>query len=408
LVPGKTYTCAVKATNGVGDGPYSGASAPFTVAVPGPHFTVTPNTDLIDGQTVRMHIDGAQPDAEAVLYQCTDAGAVNCDFSGSGFVDSSGQIDFDVEVHSSINGQRCGSACMEFAVTGSGNRTQSLSFRPTTTPAAPTGVNVTPSATSASVAFTPGADGGSAVTSYYARCTSSTGGLTRAMNGPASPLMVTGLTRGSTYTCKARATNATGTGAYSASTGPFVVRDVPLAPAIDGVTPSGTQVEVAFTPGPGGTPATSYTVLCAASGGTARSTSGPASPLVVRALSGGSNYSCQVRGANDMGKGPYSGPSTSFTPGTTVPGKPTSPAQTYSDRVATVTFTPEPDGGSPITSYTAVCTSTTGGASRSRTGAASPLSVQQLTTDQIYRCRVRAANAVGTGQYSPYTALFHT
>jgi hypothetical protein len=66
------------------------------------------------------------------------------------------------------------------------------------------------------VAFTPGADNGSTTTSYTATCTSSNGGVAGSATGTGSPLTVTGLTTGNTYTCSVKGTNARGTGLASA------------------------------------------------------------------------------------------------------------------------------------------------------------------------------------------------
>jgi hypothetical protein len=64
---------------------------------------------------------------------------------------------------------------------------------------------------SASVAFDPPADnGGDAITGYTATCVSSDGGVTGSVSGASSPLNVTALSGGKTYTCTAVATNSHG------------------------------------------------------------------------------------------------------------------------------------------------------------------------------------------------------
>ena len=74
-------------------------------------------------------------------------------------------------------------------------------------PGAPTITGVTVVATQASVAFTaPANNGGSAITSY--KVTASPGGFTK--TGTTSPLVVTGLTAGTSYTFTVIATNAAG------------------------------------------------------------------------------------------------------------------------------------------------------------------------------------------------------
>jgi hypothetical protein len=91
-----------------------------------------------------------------------------------------------------------------------------------TAPGAPTTVTVVDNCVSAlcsvTVSFTaPASTGGSPITSYTARCASSTGGATSTPDsGPGSPLTVptTGadLTKNALYTCNVTATNAVGTG----------------------------------------------------------------------------------------------------------------------------------------------------------------------------------------------------
>ena len=65
------------------------------------------------------------------------------------------------------------------------------------------------------VNFSPGPNNGAPVTRYAAICTSSNGGATKGQYGIASPLTVTGLTVGKTYTCTVRAANKRGNGLTS-------------------------------------------------------------------------------------------------------------------------------------------------------------------------------------------------
>jgi PKD repeat protein len=95
---------------------------------------------------------------------------------------------------------------------------------PLTVPGAPQSVTARPIGTTAEVRFTaPSSNGGSPITGYTARCTSSNGGLTRQAQGAASPVNVPSLSRGKTYTCTVRATNAIGTGPPSTPTTSFRV-----------------------------------------------------------------------------------------------------------------------------------------------------------------------------------------
>ena len=83
-------------------------------------------------------------------------------------------------------------------------------------PAPPTVVTATKIASGqVKVTFTPGANNGATTTSYTATCVSTNGGTTRAASGPVSPLTVTLLTVGKTYTCTVKGTNARGAGLAS-------------------------------------------------------------------------------------------------------------------------------------------------------------------------------------------------
>ena len=93
-----------------------------------------------------------------------------------------------------------------------------------TAPGVPRSVTARAIGSTGEVRFSaPLSDGGSPITGYTARCASSNGGVTRQAQGPASPVNVPSLSRGKTYTCTLRATNAVGTGQASAATNPFRV-----------------------------------------------------------------------------------------------------------------------------------------------------------------------------------------
>ena len=88
--------------------------------------------------------------------------------------------------------------------------TQSVTISPTL-PAAPTIGIATPGNTTATIAFTPAANNtGSTITGFNASCTPSGAG-----SNSVSPITVSGLTNGVTYTCSVTATNAAGTSAPS-------------------------------------------------------------------------------------------------------------------------------------------------------------------------------------------------
>lgn len=100
-------------------------------------------------------------------------------------------------------------------LTGCGS--SSSSDETDTVPGAPAITSVTAGDASASVIFAaPGSDGGVAITSYTATCTASSA-TTQTGTASASPIELSNLTNGTTYSCSVTATNSVGTGAASAA-----------------------------------------------------------------------------------------------------------------------------------------------------------------------------------------------
>ena len=200
---------------------------------------------------------------------------------------------------------------------------------PTAPTVAPTGVSISPLPKSgnAEVSFNPIADsppgnGGSPITSYGVRCSSS-GNPTRSKTSSALPggsITLTGLVPGGTYTCVAVATNAVGSGPTSAPSGPATLPTAPIAsPSITSVSPSTPgRVVVAFTPisdvapDNGGSSVVGYVATCSASGEPTRSKSSmtlPGGSITVTGLVSGVSYTCTVSAINGIGTGPASAPS---------------------------------------------------------------------------------------------------
>ena len=112
-----------------------------------------------------------------------------------------------------------GAGSCALTATQAGNANFSSASAPATivvnaaVPGAPTIGTTLAGQSQVSIAFTaPASNGGAAITSYTASCTP--GGFSA--TGATSPLVVTGLTTGTTYDCSVVATNAVGSGAASA------------------------------------------------------------------------------------------------------------------------------------------------------------------------------------------------
>ena len=92
-----------------------------------------------------------------------------------------------------------------------------------TVPGAPAITSVISGVRSVRVAFTKPADnGGAKITNYRVRCTSSDGGKAGAHEAMKSPIVVSGLTAGKTYTCTVAARNKVGLGTASSPSDPVV------------------------------------------------------------------------------------------------------------------------------------------------------------------------------------------
>ena len=283
-----------------------------------------------------------------------------------------------------------------------------------TVPDAPTiGVATATGATTATVSYTaPSNNGGATITTYTA--ISTPGNITGTLSQSGSGIItVSGLSPSTSYTFKVKATNSVGDSAYSGSTSSITTPSglsVPPAPTIGTAISTGqTTASVAFTaPGASNPYAfddayhiTSYTAISTPGNITGTvAASGAYGTVNMTGLTAGTVYTFKVKATNATGDGPYSSDSNSVTTtaAATVPGTPTiGTASPSGQTTALVGFTaPSSDGGSAITSYTAISTpgSITG------TGSNSPITVSGLTASTSYTFKVRATNSIGNSSYS--------
>lgn len=269
-------------------------------------------------------------------------------------------------------------------------------YLPSGTPGAPQIGTATKGNGEATITFSPPTtDGGSPITSYTA--TSSPGAFTA--TGAGSPLTVTGLTNGVSYTFTVTATNGVGVGVPSATSNAVVPSTVPSAPTVGTAAVAAIgAITVPFTPGAdGGAAASSFTVTSSPGGLTA---AGAASPLTVTGLTPGQAYTFTVTATNINGTSAASAASNSVT-AVGVPDAPTIGTPTPASGQVSVAFTPPGNnGGSAITSYTAYAST-----GQSASGASSPIIVTGLTNGVSVDFYVTATNAYGTSGPSDTSAL---
>lgn len=127
------------------------------------------------------------------------------------------------------------------------------------------------------------------------------------------------------------------------------------------------------------------------SDGTSTSTS-----ATVTSLSNGSGYDFRVSAVNAIGTSVASGTASATPSAPTAPAAPTIGTAIAGDGSASVSFTPNSNGGSAITGYTV--TSSPGGFTG--TGSSSPITVSGLTNGVAYTFTVTATNAIGTSSAS--------
>ena len=188
-----------------------------------------------------------------------------------------------------------------------------------TPPGTPTIGTATAGNGQASVAYTaPSSNGGSTITSYTA--TSTPGNFTGTVSQSGSgSITVTGLTNGTAYTFKVKATNSIGTGSESGASNsvtPAAAPTVPGAPTIGTATAGDGQATVSYTApaSNGGSTITSYTATSTPGSITGTISQSGSGSITVTGLTNGTAYTFKVKATNAVGTGSESAASNSVTP----------------------------------------------------------------------------------------------
>jgi len=268
-------------------------------------------------------------------------------------------------------------------------------------PGAPSILSSTISGTSVTVDFTPAQQGGSPITNYQY---SLDGGVTFTSFSPAtiaSPVTITGLTVGISYSVVLRAINSIGNGTNSDVLS-VVIPTAPFAPTGLSGTTTGTTATITFIAGlNGGSPITNYKYSI--DGGSTFMDLSPAvlsSPITISGLNAGTTYSVALRAVNAIGTGPSSA-TLSITTTTSAPPAPISLSSSQiGTNSVTVSFTQSSNGGNPITNYQY---STDGGStftSFSPAVTSSPVTITGLSSNTNYSIVLKPVNSIGIGASS--------
>lgn len=286
------------------------------------------------------------------------------------------------------------------------------------TPDAPTSLVSTKGNGQISVAFTaPGFDGGLPITTYeYALSTSNyVTFITRSTGTTASPLVITGLTNGTSYGVRIRAVNSLGTGIAGIAAAEVIPSTVPDAPtSVSGTANGETASTVSWTTpaNTGGaaitgykveyaaSPYSSYTVFNANTGTTSTSIS-------VTGLTNGTSYKFRVSATNLNGFGATAESGVVVT--NVVPAAPTIGTMTLGTGASTTDSlawtAPTGNGGSAVTGYVyAVSTDSYVAATATGSTAVSKTFNPGYTEDAT-TVKIAAVNSLGTGPYSAASAV---
>jgi hypothetical protein len=271
---------------------------------------------------------------------------------------------------------------------------------PPTPPDAPTGLSAAPGDSQATISFTPGANNRALITNYEY---SLDGGPYTALSPAAtdSPITITGLTNGTSYSITLKAINSEGSSVAASDAveaTPVAAATAPDAPTGLSATPGDGQATISFTPGADNGAAIanyeysldggSYTPLSPASAG---------SPITIVGLTNGTPYSITLKAINSEGSSVAASAAVDVTPvaAATAPDAPTGLSATPGDGRATISFTPGSNNGAAITNYEY---SLDGGSytALNPAKANSPITIEGLTNDTPYSITLKAINSEGS------------
>ncbi len=288
-------------------------------------------------------------------------------------------------------------------------------------PSAPTGVAAAASGTAgtaASVSFTaPASSGASAVVDYVV--TPYIGAVAQPTTGGASsPIVVMGLTPGTTYTFTVTAYNAAGPSAASAASAPFTPSTTPGSPTGVGavqLTINGpTTVNWAAPGNTGGAPIVGYgvTPVDVTTGNTQLPTVEFASTSTTQSISGLTNGNCYlfiITAANANGAGSNSAPGPNFPTGYCTSGAPQPPTNvlaTAGNASVSLSWTaPANDGNLAIGAYVITpYIGTTAQTPITNLGNGTSTNITGLTNGTTYTFTVQAVNSGGDSAASAPSA----
>ena len=214
-------------------------------------------------------------------------------------------------------------------------------------------------------------------------------------------IVYTGLTNGTSYTFRVKATNGVGLSVFSLYSDAIIPATVPGTPTNVTALAGNGEATVSFTApaNNGGSDITGYTVtqITPTPSADQDPVDGASSPITVTGLTNKTAYTFAVTATNAVGTSGPSSTSDMVTPAN-APDAPTNVIATAENTVVTVSFdAPADNGGSEITGYTVTQITPTPSADQDPVdGASSPITVAELSNSTAYTFAVTATNAIGT------------
>lgn len=267
-------------------------------------------------------------------------------------------------------------------------------FTPADVPAPPTSLLPTAGNAQVTIGFTAGANGGSAITNYEYKLDGGSTWIAFTPSRTVSPVSLTGLTNGTTYTIQLRARNAIGTSAPSVSVNATPAA-APAAPTQLVATPGDRQITLNFVPAvDNGKPVTNYQYsLNGSANWISVNPAVTSGPIIITGLVNGTMYSIQLRAVNAIGAGLASSTVTA------IPGLPPQPpvnlVATPGNNQISISFTAGSNNGNNITNYQYSLDGGLTWISLNPARAISPSTITNLTNGQNYTIQLRAVNAIG-------------
>jgi uncharacterized delta-60 repeat protein len=274
-------------------------------------------------------------------------------------------------------------------------------------PTAPSNLVATAGNGEVTISFTAaGTNGGAAITNYEYTLN---GGDNWIAFNPAvttSPVTISGLTNGTSYTLQLRAVSDDGVGAASASVS-FTPAILPTAPTSLSASVGDGKITLNFTPADinGGTAITNYQYTL--NGGSTWISFNPAvttSPVTITGLTNGTEYTIKLRALNAQGAGPESS-SITATPAI-VPTSPTILFTGSQDEGAVIYFVEAgTNGGSAVINYQYTVDGGLNWIPFSPSVTTSPITITGLTNGTPYSIGIRALNNEGFGEASDFVQV---